>query len=260
LLNIKKSLLDPDESLLDPDESLLDPDKSLLDPDESLLDPDESLLDPDKLLLDLDKFGLGKLVFEFKEIVDFLSVWMYYVGTMQCVYRAGFFLVVLLAGGYAGFSQDVDSLTIPDAVRRPSRTETPRYPSDSVIGDLGQGELSLDDFNFASNVLRALMQGREQSPLLAALNEGAGEEFIEKIQGIRAFKFRVGGGKEIVDGAGSFLFRFIGRDGHLGGAIYFVRGEDGYVLDDIILDKIPQNLLDENKDRTSNKFPYERFY
>jgi hypothetical protein len=179
---------------------------------------------------------------------------------MQCVYKAGFILIVLLVGGYAGFSQDVDSVTIPDAIRRPSRTETPRYPSDSVIGNLGQGELSQEDLNFASNVLRALMQGREQSPLLLTLNEGAGREFIEKTQKIRAFKFRIGGGKEIVDGAGSFLFRFIGRDGQLGGAMYFVRSESGYILDDIILEDISQNLVDGNKDRASNMFPYERFY
>jgi hypothetical protein len=179
---------------------------------------------------------------------------------MKHVNKAGFLLVALLAGGTAGFSQDDGSVTIPDAIRRPSRTETPRYPRDSVIGDLGQGELPQEDLNYVSNVLRALMQGREQSPLLLPLNEGMSREFIDKLQAIRAYKFRVGGGKKIVDGAGSFLFRYIGRDGQLGGAMYFVRDEDGYTLDDIILEEIPPNVLDGEKDRLSDLFPYERFY
>jgi hypothetical protein len=179
---------------------------------------------------------------------------------MKRVYKAGCLLAILLAGGYAGFSQDGESITIPDAIRRPSRTDTPRYPRDSVIGDLGRGELAEEDFDYTSNVLRALMQGREQSPLLQTLGEGMGREFIDKILGIRAYKFRIGGGKEIVDGAGSFLFRYIGRNGQLGGAIYFVREGGGYVLDDIILEDIPPNMLDGDRDRVSDLFPYERFY
>ncbi|MDR1230060.1 MAG: hypothetical protein LBK61_01525 [Spirochaetaceae bacterium] len=179
---------------------------------------------------------------------------------MKHVYKTGFLLAVLLAGGTAGFSQDGESVTIPDAIRRPSRTETPRYPRDSVIGDLGLGELPQEDFNYASNVLRALMQGREQSSLLLSLNEGMGRELIDRLQGIRAYKFRIGGGKKIVDGAGSFLFRFIGRDGQLGGAMYFIHDESGYALDDVILEDIPPNMLDGETDRLSDLFPYERFY
>jgi hypothetical protein len=179
---------------------------------------------------------------------------------MKQVYKTGFLLAVLLVGGTAGFSQDDDSVTIPDAIRRPSRTETPRYPRDSVIGALGQGELPEEDLSYASNVLRALMQGRELSPLLQSLTEGMGRELIDKLQGIRAYKFRIGGGKIIVDGAGSFLFRFIGRNGQLGGAMYFVRDEGGYALDDIILEEIPPNVLEGEKDHLSDLFPYERFY
>jgi hypothetical protein len=163
-------------------------------------------------------------------------------------------------GESAGFSQESDSISIPDAIRRPSRTDTPRYPRDSVIGDLGRGDLSQEDLDYASSVLRALLQGREQSPLFSTLNEGVAAELIGELQKIRANKFRIGGGKEIVDGAGSFLFRFIGRDRQIGGVMYFVRGEGGYSLDDIILEAIPQNLIDENSDPQSDIFPYERFY
>jgi hypothetical protein len=183
-----------------------------------------------------------------------------YILSMQYAYRVSLLLVVLLAGGYAGFSQEGDTVSIPDAILRPSRTDTPRYPYDSVIGSLGRGGLSQEDFNFASSVLRVLMQGREQSSLLQTLSEGAGKELIGKILKIRAYKFRIGGGKEIVDGAGSFLFRFIGRDGQLGGAMYFVRGEDGYILDDIIMEDIPPDILNGTRDRVSDLLPYERFY
>jgi hypothetical protein len=179
---------------------------------------------------------------------------------MRKGYRAVLVLAVLLTGVSAGFSQEGDSISIPDAIKRPSRVDVPRYPRDSVIGDLGRGGLSQEDLDYATSVLRALLQGREQSPLFSTLNEGAAAELVGNVQKIRANKFRVGGGKEIVDGAGSFLFRFIGRDGQIGGAMYFVRGESGYTLDDIILEAIPQNLMDENSDPMSDLFPYERFY
>ncbi|MDR1469658.1 MAG: hypothetical protein LBT00_10225 [Spirochaetaceae bacterium] len=179
---------------------------------------------------------------------------------MRHTYKIGLFLVVLVMGGAAGFSQEGDSVSIPDAIRRPSRTDTPRYPRDVVIGDLGQGDLLQEDMNYASTVLRALLQGREQSPLFSTLNEGVAEDLIGTVQKIRAHKFRIGGGKEIVDGAGSFLFRFIGRDDQIGGAMYFVRGESGYALDDIILEAIPKALLDGERDPMSDTFPYERFY
>jgi hypothetical protein len=192
-------------------------------------------------------------------VLTFLAVFGY-IWCMQTVYKTGLLLAVLLIGGYAGFSQDSDSITIPDAVLRPSRTDTPRYPRDLVIGDLGQGSLSQDDFNYASNVLRALMQGREQSSFLRTLSEGAGGEFIAEIQAIRAYKFRIGSGKEIVDGAGSFLFRFIGRDGHLGGELYFVRVDGDYALDDIVLEEIPSNVIEGNQNHVSDLFQYERFY
>jgi hypothetical protein len=174
--------------------------------------------------------------------------------------KIGFFFVFLVIGASAGFSQEGDSVSIPDAVRRPSRTDMPRYPRDVVIGDLGRGDLSQEDIDYASSVLRALLQGREQSPLFSTLNEGAAEELVGTLQKIRAHKFRIGGGKEIVDGAGSFLFRFIGRDGQIGGAMYFVRGQSGYTLDDIILEVIPEYLLDGEDDPMSDTFPYERFY
>jgi hypothetical protein len=175
-------------------------------------------------------------------------------------FKIGFFLTVLVTGGSAGFSQEGGSVSIPDAIKRPSRIDAPRYPRDSVIGDLGRGELSQGDLDYASSVLRALLQGREQSPLFSTLNEGAAAELIGELRSIRANKFRIGGGKEIVDGAGSFLFRFIGRDGQIGGVMYFVQGESSYLLDDIILEAIPQNILNGNDDPMSNIFPYERFY
>jgi hypothetical protein len=179
---------------------------------------------------------------------------------MWSAYKIGLFFTVLVMGAVVGFSQESNPISIPDAIRRPSRTDTPRYPRDVIIGDLGRGSLSQEDMDYASSVLRALLQGREQSPLFSTLNEGAAEELIGELRKIRANKFRIGGGKEIVDGAGSFLFRFIGRDGQIGGAMYFVRGKSSYTLDDIILEAIPQDLLDGDKNPMSDIFPYERFY
>jgi hypothetical protein len=176
---------------------------------------------------------------------------------MKSGYKLGLVLVFLLAGN-AGFSQEGESVSIPEAVRRPMRVESPQYPRDFVIGELGRGDLSQEDLDYATNVLRALMQGRALSPLLQTLSEGMADELIRELQKIRANRFRIGGGKQIVDGAGSFLFRFIGRDGQTGGVMYFVREGNRYTLDDIVLESIPQNY--GTGERMSDLFPYERFY
>ena len=73
-------------------------------------------------------------------------------------------------------------------------------------------------------------------------------------------KFRVGGGKEAADGAFTFLFRILGSDGQIGGEVYFIQGENSFRLDDVVLDEIPNALLDDDKNRTYNLSPYERFY
>jgi hypothetical protein len=179
---------------------------------------------------------------------------------MRDLYWRGVILaVIVLSAGLSVVSAE-EGESVPDAVRRPSRADMARYPRDSVIGELGRGELPPEDLDYAAGVLRALMQGREQSLLFQTLNDGVAQELMSKLQTIQPRKYRIGGGKEVVDGAGSFLFRFIGRNGQIGGVMYFVRGEKGYMLDDILLEDIPQMLLEENGNTASRLFPYERFY
>jgi hypothetical protein len=175
-------------------------------------------------------------------------------------YRRGAFFAAVLLSASAGFTQEGGSVSIPEVIRRPLRVDTPQRPFDIVIGELGRGELSAEHLRYGEGVLRALMQGREQSPLFETLPEGAAREIIERIALIRAHKFRIGGGKEVADGAYSFLFRFIGPDGQAGGAIYFIRGEDGFALDDIMLDDLPEYLFRDDTARLYHSFPYEQLY
>jgi hypothetical protein len=179
---------------------------------------------------------------------------------MNHIYRRGVFLAAVLLSASLGFSQEGGSVSIPESIRRPSRADTSQRPYDMVIGELGRGELSAEHLRYGESVLRALLQGREQSPLFQTLNEGAAREIIENITQIRAQKFRIGGGKEVADGAYSFLFRFIGANGQAGGAIYFIRGETGFTLDDIVLDELPAYLFRDDTARLYHSFSYEQFY
>ncbi|MDR0908952.1 MAG: hypothetical protein LBM77_04215 [Spirochaetaceae bacterium] len=66
------------------------------------------------------------------------------------------FLVFLLipAGLYA------QSAGIPQALLRPNQSEAPRYPADTVIGELGQGQANAESFTSAKKILDDLMQGK----------------------------------------------------------------------------------------------------
>jgi hypothetical protein len=145
-------------------------------------------------------------------------------------------------------------------LRRPQKTDAQRYPRDAVIGELGAGDLTREHLDFAREAVRALTQGRERAGVFGPLGERHTSELVAKVVALKPVKFRVGGGKEAADGAFTFLFRVIGSEGQIGGEVYFTQGETAFRLDDIVLDEIPDTLLDDDKNRTYNLSPYERFY
>ena len=179
--------------------------------------------------------------------------------------------------------------TIPTALRRPERGESPRYPQDLVIGVLGQGDAPTGAYNFAQNLLSALITGSSNNPALEDTGAILTESLHEEIYSIEPRIYRLGGGRDEPDGCVSFMVRFLGPEESITGEL-FVRqaeipeasdvsedpedpddsdisvvsedssgGERPWVLDDLILEE--KRALSEIRDSYRYDFsPYERFY
>jgi hypothetical protein len=114
--------------------------------------------------------------------------------------------------------------SIPQELLRPRRDESPRYPVDTVIGALGRGEASAEAFAFARRVASALTGGVMSDSSLSAINTVMLESYMSALGEINPRSFRLGGGREEVDGTFSFLIRFVGREQSITGEL-FVRYE-----------------------------------
>jgi len=164
--------------------------------------------------------------------------------------------------------------SIPETLLRPARGESPRYPIDTVIGALGQGEASASAYFYANSVAAGLLSGEMGHPALSSVNSAVRESYLSALEVITPEKFRIGGGRPEADGAVSFLIRFIGREQAITGEIYIryvtrqIQGEGeevttvgSWTLEDL--------LFDEARDRDTEQkessyrldlFPYERFF
>ena len=166
-----------------------------------------------------------------------------------------------------GFSQDMSYHAAPNSLRRPDRGEAPRLPSDLVIGALGRGEASQGAYNFARNILSALMDNRTDAPVFADSATNITQNLFEEINSFRPRTVRLGGGRVEPDGSVSFLVRFISRDESLTGEL-FVRwigasesssGTGRWILDDLALENRIA-LSDIRETQQFNFSPHERFF
>jgi hypothetical protein len=183
----------------------------------------------------------------------------------------------------------IDPRYIPEELLRPRREEAPRYPVDTVIGVLGQGQASDEAYEFARKAAAALLAGTPDVPVLATLNTVFLESCMNLLQTVNPRIFRLGSGREEPDGAVSFLVRFIGREQGITGEL-FIRyeeqrpnppparepGEDEteleevaitapiprkWIFEDLILEE-PREREEENRENR-HRFdfpPYERFF
>jgi hypothetical protein len=110
--------------------------------------------------------------------------------------------------------------SIPEELLRPQRGEAPRYPVDTVIGPLGQGEVSGEAYLFARKVSAALTAGNQNDSSLEGMNSVSLEAFLSALSGIDPRVYRLGSGREEPDGAVSFLVRFLGRERGITGELY----------------------------------------
>jgi len=186
----------------------------------------------------------------------------------------GLFLSVPM---FAVSQEQTDSLSrgsIPEELLRPKRGEAPRYPIDIVIGELGQGNASDAAFSFANYISSAFLSGNMENPALASVNSAQRESLLSVLKDINPVSFRIGGGREEVDGAISFLIRFIGKDQGITGELYIryitkqSQGVDGdvkttgnWVFEDLLLEEA-KNREEEQREflQRFDFSPYERFF
>jgi hypothetical protein len=170
-------------------------------------------------------------------------------------------------GGYRG--------SIPVELLRPGYGESPRYPIDTVIGELGRGEASGAAYSFASSIAAGFVSGETGHSGLRTVNASLRENYLSALKIIEPGGYRLGSGREEADGSVSFLIRFMGREKGITGELFirFVTvqtdEEDGreaaitgnWVFEDLILEEARN--LDEQQRESLQRFdflPYERFF
>jgi len=164
--------------------------------------------------------------------------------------------------------------SIPEALLRPNRSETPRYPIDTVIGELGRGEAPEGGYVFANSICEGLLSGEMNHRALSSINSSFRESYLSMIDIINPLSYRIGGGREEADGAISFLVRFIGRDHGITGELYIrlireivenaaeEQTERTYwKFDDLLLEEAKNKEIEQKESIYLNDFnPYERFF
>lgn len=114
--------------------------------------------------------------------------------------------------------------SIPDELLRPKRGESPRYPIDTVIGELGRGAAPDAAYSFANSIATGFLSLNMENPALASVNSVLRESYFSILETIEPRSFRIGGGRTEPDGAVSFLIRFIGKEKGITGEL-FLRAE-----------------------------------
>ena len=143
------------------------------------------------------------------------------------------------------------SQTIPETIRIPERGESPRYPIDMVIGELGRGSAPMDAYLYAQEQMTNLTTGNELDVF--------SPEVSEEIGNLRPGRFHLGGGRIEPDGYVSFLVRFLGLNESVTGEMFIRQADDEWILDSIILEE--RRTIGEIRDSFRYDFsPYERFF
>jgi hypothetical protein len=183
----------------------------------------------------------------------------------------------LFASLFAASQEQADRLSrgsIPEELLRPKKGEAPRYPIDTVIGELGKGTASDSAFSYANYVSSGFLSGKMDNPALVSVNSSLRESFLSALEVIAPVSFRLGGGREEADGAISFLIRFIGREQGITGELYIryitrqSQGADGevktsgnWIFEEMLLEEARNHEVEQQESMYLHDFyPYERFF
>jgi hypothetical protein len=179
-----------------------------------------------------------------------------------------FYAVSLVAQDYTGEATQTaleepifNRGTIPESLRQPQRgDESPRYPRDAVIGELGRGAAAEGAYLYARNLLEGVLSGNRESARLTGITQSQLKELFTSLEPLNPQKYRLGGGREEADGSTSFLFRFISRDMSLAGELYLQSADGKWRLDDILVEEA-RELSERGMNTYKFDFsPYERFF
>ena len=213
---------------------------------------------------------------------------MLYIRNMRIIFAIAFFslgLVLSMADQGESYSRG----SIPGDLLRPRAGEAPRFPIDTVIGELGQGKASAAAFSFARSLMEGFTSGNAAHRGLAPVNAAMRENYLSVLKSIQPANYRLGGGREEPDGSTSFLVRFIGSEWAITGELFvryvtrqveevtevttMVDGEEvkekvvniktvgNWTFDDLILEEAKRR--DEEHRGAVQRFdfsPYERFF
>ena len=183
-----------------------------------------------------------------------------------------FYLFLVTAIFAAAQGQGSYRGSIPEALLRPGRGESARYPIDLVIGELGQGRASAAAYSYANSVAAGLLSGQMSNSALSSINPGLRETYLSTLGRVSPRSYRIGGGRQEPDGAVSFMVRFIGREYGITGELYIrytTRQTEEETTGSWSVDEL---LLDEAKSRETEHqealqrrhrldlLPYERFF
>jgi len=181
---------------------------------------------------------------------------------VSCIYLLLIMPALAFTQSYGGF--------IPEELLRPGRGEAPRYPVDTVIGELGQGRASVAAYAYANSVVSAVFSGRVDHPALSSVSASLREGFLSALDAIDPRSYRIGGGREEADGVVSFMVRFIGREYGITGELfirYVVQTGDGsaavgsWVFEELILEEAKDRESERQESMSRYDFsPYERFF
>jgi hypothetical protein len=172
-----------------------------------------------------------------------------------------FFCLLILIPLSAFCQRETFRGSIPETLFRPSRGESPHYPADLIIGDLGRGSATTAAFAFANSVGAGLLSGQAAHPALTSISPTSRDNYLSEIRRITPQSFRIGSGRVEADGAVSFLIRFIGRDFGITGELYIRNAAEAWEFEELILEE-PASRVIENQ-RAVNRFDfnsYERFF
>jgi hypothetical protein len=141
--------------------------------------------------------------------------------------RVAVLAALFLLGTTGIFPQDnlAQRGSIPEELLRPRKSEAPRYPIDTVIGELGQGKAPKEAYDIARNAAAALLSGNMNASVFSPVNKVDLESWMAILNAVNPQIFRLGGGREEPDGSVSFLVRFAGREQGITGEL-FVRAEE----------------------------------
>lgn len=159
---------------------------------------------------------------------------------------------------------DSGPVTIPEVLRRPLRGESPRYPRDMVIGELGQGTAPERAWRYARDIAAVLVSrasgaGNQGSSVVTEEDNDFLGVYLPVLRTFEPRVYHLGGGRTEVDGSVSFLVRFLGREQWMAGEIYLRSVEGDWMLDELVLEEV-RGFEEERRAYTYDFSPYERFF